>query len=200
MTAYDIVQIPGWENLSLRAADAADLDRRLNELSHGAVPDEVPRDTATPFRAELRKHLLRLVDRARSAGAGVLCLPTQRMGEVAVPASYTVSEWHDPDAGAVTPDEVLAALSADSAAAVSVVDIDGQPALREEGIEPPDPEADPLATYAGRRVTYTIAAPDSLGAWLVFSFATIGDGRADGPLADVLVELFDAQMGTVRWR
>lgn len=199
MTAYDIVQIPGWENLPLQAADAAELDRRLDELAHDAVPDDVPRDSATPFRGELRKHLGRLVDRARSAGAGMLCLPTQRMGDLAMPASYTVSEWRDPEAGTVTPDEVIASLTADSGAAVATIDIDGQPALREEDIERPAPEADVLATHAGRRVTYTIAAPDTVGAWLVFSFVTIGDGHADGPLADVLVELFDAHMGTLRW-
>jgi len=199
VTAYDIVQIPGWENLSLLDADAQDLMRRLDELAHGAVPDDVPRDTATPFRRELRRHLDRLVQGARAAGAGMLCLPTQRTGDTAIPASYTVSEWQDPQAGRAPVEDIIAALASESSAAVAIVDVDGQPALREEEVAAPDPDADELATRAGRRVTYTVAAPDVVGGWLVFSFVTIGDGDAEGPLADIIVELFDAQMSTLRW-
>ena len=75
MSAYSIVDIPGWENLSLNAADRADLERRIEELATASVPDEVPRDTATPFRQEVKKHFTRLVDQARAAGAGLICLP-----------------------------------------------------------------------------------------------------------------------------
>jgi hypothetical protein len=200
MTAYSIVDIPGWENLSLNAADQVDLERRIEELATVSVPDDVPRDTATPFRQEVKKHLTRLVDQARSAGAGLICLPTQRMGEIAVPASYTVSEWRDSEGDEATPSELLNSLAESSSAAVSFVDIDGQPALREEDIEAADPEADPLATHAGRRVTYTVPAPDDIRGWIVFSFITLGDGDPQGGLADLLVELFDAQLTTLRWR
>ena len=81
-----------------------------------------------------------------------------------------------------------------------LVDIDGQPALREEDIEEPDTETDPLATHAGRRVTYTVSAPDDSRGWVVFSFVTLGDGDPKGALADLLVDLFDAQLTTLRWR
>jgi hypothetical protein len=51
MSAYSIVQIPGWETLSLHPRDHSTLERRLNELAHGSVPAEVPRDSAaTPSR------------------------------------------------------------------------------------------------------------------------------------------------------
>lgn len=200
MSAYSIVDIPGWENLSLNAADRAELDRRLDELAHGSVPDEVPRDTATPYRQEVRKHLARLVDQARSAGAGLLCLPTQRMGEVAVPASYTVSEWRDVEREETAPSALLESLAASSSALVTFVDVDGQPALREEAVEAADPAADPLATHPGRRVTYTVSAPEDERGWVVFTFVTLGDGDPEGALADLLVELFDAQLTTLRWR
>lgn len=200
MSAYSIVEIPGWENLSLNAADRAELDRRIDELAHGSVPDEVPRDTATPFRQEVRKQLVRLVEQARSAGAGLLCLPTQRMGDIAVPASYTVSEWRDVERDEIAPSALLESLAANSAASVSFVDVDGQPALREEAVEAADPEADPLATHAARRVTYTVSAPEDSRAWIVFTFITLGDGAPEGALADMLVELFDAQLTTLRWR
>jgi len=165
-----------------------------------SVPDEVPRDTATPFRQEVRKHLARLVDQARSAGTGLICLPTQRMGDIAVPASYTVSEWRDTEQDDVTPSALLKSLAGSSSAATAFLDVDGQPALREEDIEAADPAADPLATHAGRRVTYTVSAPDDSRKWVVFSFITLGDGDPSGALADLLVELFDAQLTTLRWR
>lgn len=199
MSAYSIVDIPGWENLSLKELDRNDLERRLDELSRGSVPDEVPRDTATPFRQEVRRHLARIVDEARAAGAGLLCLPTQKMGEVAAPASYSVSEWRDAERDAVEPSVLLESLAARSTARTSLVDIDGQPSLREETIEAADPKADELATYSGRRVTYTVSAPDDRRSWVIFVFITVGDGNPHGPLADVLVELFDAQLTTLRW-
>lgn len=200
MSAYSIVDIPGWENLSLNAADRADLERRIEGLAAASVPDEVPRDTATPFRQEVKKHLTRLVDQARAAGAGLICLPTQRMGDLAVPASYTVSEWRDSDGDEASPTTLLKSLAESSSAEVTLVDVDGQPALREEDIEEADPEADPLATHAGRRVTYTVSAPDDPRGWVVFSFVTLGDGDPNGALADLLVDLFDAQLTTLRWR
>lgn len=200
MSAYSIVDIPGWENLSLNTADSADLGRRIDELAHGAVADDVPRDTATPFRQEMRKHLIRLTDQARETGAGLICLPTSRMGDVAVPASYTVSEWRDLDGDEVAPAVLLASLVDSSSAATALVLIDGQPALREEYVEAADPEAEELASHAGRRVTYTVSSPDDARAWLVFNFVTLGDGDPDGGLADMLVQLFDAQLTTLRWR
>lgn len=200
MSGYSIVDIPGWENLSLNAADRADLERRIDELAHGSVPEEVPRDTATPFRQEVRKHLFRVVEQAREAGAGLICIPTQRMGEVAVPASYTVSEWRDTDRDEVAPLALLQSLAANSDGAAHIVDVDGQQALREEAVSAPNPDAEPLANHAGRRVTYTVSSPDDPRAWVIFNFVTIGDGDPEGAFADLLVELFDAQLTTLRWR
>lgn len=203
MSTYSIVQIPGWENLSLHMRDSRDLDRRIGELAHGTVPASVPRDTATPFRQEVKKELTRLVDQARAAGAGLLSLPTQRVGGCAVPASYTVSEWRDTEPGdpgaAAVLDALVDSRRAAGVANVAIVDVDGQPALREEEIEPADPDADHLATHPGRRVTYTVASPEDARAWVVFTFVTLGDGDPQGKLADILVEVFDAHVSTLRW-
>jgi len=78
--------------------------------------------------------------------------------------------------------------------------VDGQPALREETVESADPAADPLATHPGRRVTYTVSSPDSGHSWVIFTFITLGDDNPDGPLAHLLVELFDAHLTTLRWK
>ena len=199
-SAYSIVQIPGWETLSLHPRDRGLLERRLNELAHGSVPAEVPRDTATPFRQEVRKQFVRVVEQAQAAGAGLIALPVETVDGKAVPASYTVSEWRDPDPEEVAPLDLLKSMAASSAAQSEIVEVDGQPALREETVEAADPDADPLATHAGRRVTYTVSAPDSRDAWVIFTFITLGDGNPDGQLARMLVELFDAHLTTLRWK
>jgi hypothetical protein len=200
MSAYSIVQIPGWETLSLHPRDHSTLERRLNELAHGSVPAEVPRDTATPFRKEVRKELARVVEQAQAAGAGLIALPVEKADGEAIPASYTVSEWRDQDPEDVAPLDLLNAIAAASAAQAEIVDVDGQPALREETVESANPEAEPLATHPGRRVTYTVSAPDSRQSWVIFTFITLGDGDPDGPLAHLLVELFDAHLTTLRWK
>lgn len=198
MSAYSIVGIPGWESLSLRAVDRTTCERRLGELAHGSVPEEVPRDRATPFRQEVRKHLERLVEQARSSGADLLCLPTQRMGDLAVPASYTVAEWLDSEER-TNPEVLLGEMARRSEGVATLVQVDGQPALREDCVQTADPVEEPLATRAARRVSYTVLAPEQQHRWVLFTFSTLGDGDPAGELADVLVQLFDAQLTTLRW-
>lgn len=199
MSSYSIVEIPGWEQISLDPADDAATERRIAELAHGTVPESVPRDTATPFREEVRKHLERVALSARSSGAGILCIPVEQVAGQPVPATYTVGEWSDSLVAGIASEELLEAMveTADGEASIAV--IDGQPALREETVIAPDPTADPLAAHPARRVTYTIAAPEQDGRWIVFTFATLGNGDPDGPLAHALVELFDAHVQTLNW-
>jgi hypothetical protein len=199
-SSYSIVDLPGWENLALDSANPAEVDAMLERLAHGSIPEDVPHDSATTFRREMHEHLTRIVDDARSAGAGTICLPTRRLGEIAVPASYTVSEWQDAEPGPVEPSALLVALAANSTGAAQLVDLDGQVALREEEIEPAAASEHPLERHAARRVTYTVSGPGEAGAWLLFTFVTIGNGTPTGPLADALVELFDAQLTTLRWK
>ncbi len=193
-----VSSIPGWETLPLGYADRVDCERRVKELVRQAVPDHLPRDSAIPFRRELLRHFLRLVGEARLGGATVLCLPIRRMGDHAVPASYTVAEWRDSMAD-TSPEMLLEQLALASDAVVTRVEVDGQPALREDSVQAPDPVEEPLATHAARRIGYTVLAPEQQHTWVIFTFTTFGDGDPDGELANVLVRLFDAQMTTLRW-
>lgn len=199
MTAYTMAGIPGWENLALDPAEVPACERRIDELALQAVPDHLPRDSAGPFRREVRKQLGRLVDDARSTGASVICLPTQRMGDIAVPASYTVAEWLDGER-TMSPEAVIAELARRSDGTATVVEVDGQPALREDGVQEADPVEEPLATWAARRISYTVLAPHQQHRWVLFTFTTLGDGDPAGELADLLVRLFDAQLTTLRWQ
>lgn len=199
MSAYSIVDIPGWENLSLNSADRDAVEARLKVLAHETLPEDAPRDSATPFRMEVLRHLTRAVEDARAAGAGLIHLPTQRLGGVTMPASYTVSEWRDTEGEAAAPDLVLQALAGNATGLTRLVDLDGQPGLREEEVVTPSTAGDPVADRPARRVTYTVASPTDIRSWVVFTFATIGQADPAGPLADALVELFDAHLTTLRW-
>ncbi|WP_130179070.1 hypothetical protein [Cryobacterium sp. SO1] len=199
MTAYSLIGIPGWETLSLAPDASVDVDRRIDELTFRAFPAELPRDSVTPFRNELHRHFSRLVEQARHAGAAELCLPTQRMGEVVIPASYSVAEFRDgqPEGD---PEAMLDSIERHSLGQARRIDVGGQLALREETVAYPDQHTEePLALAPGRQVTYTVSAPGDVGCWLIFSFITIGDGDPVGAFADLLVRLFDAHIGTLQW-
>lgn len=199
MTSYTVVGIPGWETLDLNDYQRPDCERRVKELVWQAVPEHLPRDSATPFRRELHRHLARLVEEARSAGASLLCLPTQKMGDIAVPASYTVAEWRD-EQEQTTEQAMLEAISQNSDGTTAIVDIDGQLAVREDIIEAPNTLEEPLAVSPARRISYTVASPRLPHRWVVFTFTTLGDGNPEGELADLLVRMFDAQLTTLRWQ
>lgn len=201
MASYSIVDIPGWEYLSLTDGDADRTRRRIAELAAATVSDAVGRDRATPFREEVRKQFERLAGAARASGATLLCLPTEEVGGHAVPATYSAGEWADTATFREDPGAVVAAIAegADADVAVTVGTIDGQPSVREERVAEADPDADPLAQHPARTITYTVASPNEPGRWTVFTFATYGAADPDGPLAEVLVELFDAHIQTLRW-
>lgn len=199
MSTYTIVNIPGWENLSLHPADRSRLEDRLNALAHDIVPASVPRDKATPFREELRKHLTRVVDQARAAGASLVCLPVADLSQGTVPASYSVAEVQDPNPFEAEPEALLRELLSRTEDEARLVEVDHQPALREETVVAADPDADPVAVLSARRVTYTIASPDMPGRFVIFTFTTLGNQDPDDAVARVLVEVFDAHMSTLRW-
>ncbi|TLS42765.1 hypothetical protein FE633_29395 [Streptomyces montanus] len=56
-------------------------------------------------------------------------------------------------------------------------------------------EADPCSRITDSRCT-TAAAP---GRWISINFSTPGDGDLESEFTGVLVELFDAVVGTFRW-
>jgi hypothetical protein len=86
------------------------------------------------------------------------------------------------------------------------VDVAGAPALRrayrstvDEEKPSSAPEAVEQAALPTQRVDYVIPVPDDPGRWISINFSTPGDGDIDSEFTGVLVELFDAVVGTFRW-
>jgi hypothetical protein len=69
--------------------------------------------------------------------------------------------------------------------------------LRREKVQAPgkDPEAD--VPIVG--IDYLAATPGKPGSWILVSFTTAGDGTPDGEITRLMVDLFDAIMGTWHW-
>lgn len=96
-------------------------------------------------------------------------------------------------------DDVLVALAA-SVEGARFAELDGAPAVRTESLADPSPgTADDERQYGSRQVAYVVAVPGARDTWLSVTFSTVGDGDPTGEVADVLVDLFDAAVLTLRW-
>ncbi|KAB1142646.1 hypothetical protein F7R91_27990 [Streptomyces luteolifulvus] len=109
---------------------------------------------------------------------------------------------------AVPPQAVIAQLANEDVPGgrATKVDVAGAPALRrayrstvDEEKPSSAPEAVEQAALPTQRVDYVIPVPDDPGRWISINFSTPGDGDIDSEFTGVLVELFDAVVGTFRW-
>jgi hypothetical protein len=199
MTALDLeLMLPeGWVVLPTDAGQRRQTDAAVEELVMAALPADLPRDSAEPWRRELRRHLSHAVDEARDSGARSVGLPIAPLDGVIIPASFCTAVVEDPDPR--DPERLLAGLLADAGADGSFQEIGGGPAVR---VDSAVTEQGPGGVYAGptRRVAYYLPHPDAPGCWAVTTFTTLADGNPHGAFADALVVLFDAIMSTMRWR
>ncbi len=128
-----------------------------------------------------------------------LYLPTEPLHGVTLPVSIVASEPIEiprvrPNSG---PEAVLAALASVTSGA-ETRELDGVAVLRSERDVPAD--ADKGVDVAHRRVEYFVPVPDSdPDQYLSFSFSALIAPGSDPVFYDILVELFDAVMGTFRW-
>jgi hypothetical protein len=196
-TGYTLVLPPGWCRIPLRQGTSAAIREMLN-----AKFKHLPRDTVAPYRAEIERRLKQQVAESRSAGGVDMYFPVDITPLGPLPASFVVSEIRlDPpaDTGDPDPSLVVASLAADALGApgTRIVDIDGASGLRAEELVAGAPGAE--FSYATRSVKYTLPMPGAPGRWLLVMFATPGAADPAGKFAGLLVELFDAIMGTFRW-
>ena len=217
-TGYTLVLPPGWVRIPLRSGTNPAIRELLD-----AKFKRLPRDKVAPYRAEIERRLKQQVIEARRNGGVDFYFPVEMTEIGPLPASFVVSDIRlDPPehaAGNADPAQVLAAIAADTGLANTglantglantgladtgdepgsrIVDIDGVAGLRTEELTPAPPGAE--FRYAARGVKYTLPMPGAEGRWLLVMFATPGAADPSGKLADVLVRLFDAIMGTFRW-
>lgn len=197
VTGYTLVLPPGWCRIPLRPGTSAAIREILDEKFR-----HLPQDTVAPYRAEIERRLKQQIAQARSHGGVDLYFPVETSELGQLPASFVVSEiCLDPpgEAGSADPSLVVASLAAGDLddPGARLVDIDGASGVRADELTRGDPGAE--FSPASRRVRYMLPVPGAPGRWLLVMFATPGAADPGGRLAGLLVDLFDAIMGTFRW-
>lgn len=189
---YTLVLPPGWSRIPLRRGTEQAITKILDRSFAG-----LPRDQVASLRRELQQRLRELASPARENCGLDLYVPTERMHDVTVGASFVVAEMSFVSVEPLDPGMLVARLVADGEH-TSAVELAGTAAARTEHLTPADAERG--VEHACRRVDYTLPIPADPQRWLVVSFNTLGAGDPTDEFADLLVELFDAIMTTLRWR
>jgi hypothetical protein len=204
---YELVLPPGWVRIPLREGTKEALEKVL--FSHmGQVPEGIPRDDAMRFRLDMRRQMEKQARAARRNGGLDLYLPVLPRGGIFLMASFIVAEMPIGQGHAVPPQAVIAQLANEDVrgGTATKVDVAGAPALRRAYHSTPDkeklssaPEAVQQVALPTRRVEYVLPVADDPGRWISINFSTPGDGDLESEFTGVLVELFDAVVGTFRW-
>jgi hypothetical protein len=199
-TGYTLVLPPGWVRIPLRAGTEQALDEKVFRGME-KVPEGVPRERAMAFRMEVRRRVGRMVGEARRAGGLDLYVPAQARPGVLMAASFVVSEIGGPEGeGEIVPQEaVLGRLVGECRGGVGgeLRGVGETVGVRWEYVEGPGGKED--VDVGARHVDYAVPVPGEAARWLAVSFATAGDGNPGSELSQVLAELFDALMTTLRW-
>ncbi|MFJ3235155.1 hypothetical protein [Streptomyces sp. NPDC086787] len=189
---YSVIVPDGWFQLPL---DPDVRDRAIVALAertfHGV-------DNAPHLKKELMQDLQRKAKEAYSVGGTELYLSTLSIGKVPLASSLLISipaadEWpRTSDVEELA--EHLAGPELADGAELGVVQLEAAgKAVRYRHCSDPAPEAQLGNRLPTTSVTYYVPVP-ATGRWLMLSFSTPLD-----PLADQMVELFDAVAGTLHW-
>ncbi|MFA3873580.1 hypothetical protein ABS735_07800 [Streptomyces sp. MMCC 100] len=195
---FNLVPPPGWDVIPLHTGTKEAMDHIVRKAV-AQLPVGFPKDDIPKARLKLTQEMKKVVRRARAKGGMTLYLPTERFHGVALPVSIVASEPIEvprvrPASG---PDAVLATLASVTPGAVTRT-LDDTAALRSEREVPADVAQG--VDVAHRRVEYFVPVPDSTpDRYLAFSFSALIAPGSDPAFYDILVELFDAVMGTFRW-
>jgi len=197
-TSFVMALPPGWVRLPARPESAEQLAHELDAIVAGALPDDLPRDSAEPLRRQFRRQLTRTVQEAGEAGATAVYLPAAPVDGFTLPASLTESEVDDESES--EPVVVIAQLLADSGQLDGGLrDVNGAAAARTEDVLTNDQPEGSWERVWTRRVVYTISVPHRPGRWLVLAFTAVYGDEPSERLAGALVQLFDALVTTFRW-
>lgn len=195
--AWALLLPPGWVRFPTGDEFARELDEAIDEVVARAVPDDLPRDSAEPYRRILADGLRDSLTDARTAGAGAVYLPTEPMNGVMIPASLTEVELVS-DAGA-DPLAVAAEVLVEGYEESELVEVDGRPGVRLLDTTLETDQGDDLPPVSTRQVVYVVSRDEADGEWLVLSFSTVWNSEESERLAEALVFFFDAVMTTFRW-
>ena len=158
------------------------------------LPDSLPRDSAEPWRRELRKQLLSATDDAERNGARSVVLPLGGYNGARIPGSMIITVLEDPEPQ--DPERLLASILEDAGAKGTYLEIGGAPAARLAAV------VEHIAfgqSKPGHRISYYLSHPEVPGVWGLLTFTVMSDGDLDDPATQAVVALFDAIISTLRW-
>jgi hypothetical protein len=188
--SYSVALPPEWIRVSLTGT----VEQAVKDITDRMFR-HLPRDEYVQERRAVEQQVSDMVRRARAGNGLDLYLPVEEMHGVTLAASFVVG-------GALMPDELddieSVALLGELAQSGRLVEVDGVPGVRTERVEPADERQG--VSVASRHVDYTFPIPGDARRWLAVTFSTPGAGDPGDPMAEALVELFDAIMTTFRWR
>lgn len=183
---YRIVLPEGWSRIDVRPERRDRAIRSLLNRQFRGV-DNVPW-----LRRQLQERLSALAERARAGGGIEIYICHQEILGAPLPASLVVSLTPPAkDGGGVTPEQLAGTLG--DGRDVCIVDLPAGKAVRTRVRTVPaagDPSGNTLPVT---NLVHYVPVPAS-GSYLVLAFSTNLD-----PLADSLVELFDAIARTLQW-
>jgi len=196
-SSFAIILPPGWVRMPVREHEAAGLRALIEEIVSDALPASLPRDSAEPWRSELRKRLTGAAQEARDAGATAVYLPTRSMDGFAVPASLIETEVEDD--GLASAADVIALILSDPDIDATAENVDGASAVRTDTTITQARPAGDWPEVNTRQIVYTIDVPHREGRWVLMSYSAVSGDNPSAELSDALVLLFDALMTTFRW-
>ncbi|MEV2197920.1 hypothetical protein AB0I02_44135 [Streptomyces phaeochromogenes] len=190
---YNVIVPDGWFQLSLEPEERDRCIAALADLQFRGI------DNAPHLREQFMRDVQRKAKDAYDVGGIELYLSTLVVGLVPL-ASSLLTSMPDPDEWPKCSDaeelaEHLAVLDGgEPEGELGVVPLDAAGmAVRRRRREAPDPAAQLGNTLPTTTLTYYVPIPATTR-WLMLSFSTPVD-----PLADQMVELFDAVAGTLHW-
>jgi len=201
--SYRLVLPKPWIRIPV-GAGTQERVRRLVEESTRDVPKELPPDQVGPMRRELEHRLVGDIMRSREYGGVDFYLPAGRQHGLLIGASFVVSQVRPPGhlPEELDPDQAVGAvlselLHQDDGATAAI--IAGQAWVRSQRVLDPDPDRAPGVDVPVVAVSYTTALPDDATKWVLVEFTGTGDGDPDSESTALVVDLFDAIMGTWHW-
>ena len=199
-TGYTLVLPPGWLRLDARTqAGTQELDRELDRALN-----TVAKDSYSPLISQARKQAHTVLDQARAAGALDLYLPLGGMHSAPTPASFlvTIVHLHDtPPGGAEAQDPEAASMTIATMLAARMPA--GEIKQMRAGITVRSRQEIPAtgaSQWPGTRVDYHWPLPSQHRKWALATFTTLGAGKPDDDITELLIGLFDAIMLTWRWQ
>lgn len=182
---YQLVLPEGWSRIDVRPGPRKRGIARLVDAQFRGI------DAAPALRQQLQGQLLEMAKAAHASGGIEIYLCHQDILGVPVPASLVVSLTPDGrDGRAITPQQLAETFGAGQATLVELPSGTAVRTRRRTVPEPDDPTGNILPVT---NLDLYVPVPAS-GRYLILAFSTMLD-----PLADAMVDLFDAIARTLRW-